>query len=143
MLLNCVVYRLTTVFLIQAMDLFFWGAFIRLQMFFKMGVLKIFENFTRKYLHWSLFKVKLQAFRPSTLLKRDSDTGVFVWNFPNFHNIFFTEHLRWLLLGTGTHDNTIFFERSAFLWGSRDHTWRGLFSWFHSIWKTEVSKFLL
>ena len=31
-------------------------------MFFKIGVLKIFANFTGKHLRWSLFLVKLQAF---------------------------------------------------------------------------------
>ena len=28
----------------------------RSQMFFKIGVLKSFENFTRKHMRWSLFK---------------------------------------------------------------------------------------
>ena len=32
-------------------------------MFFKIGVLKIFANFTGKYLCWSLFLVKLQAWQ--------------------------------------------------------------------------------
>ena len=32
----------------------------------------------------------------------------------------------------------IVFERSVVLWGGSDHTWRGLISWFHSIWKTEA-----
>ena len=39
--------------------------------------LKIFANFTGKYLCWSLFLIKLQAFRPTTLPKRGSKTGVF------------------------------------------------------------------
>ena len=34
-------------------------------MFFKIGVLKIFTNFT-EHLCWSLFLIKLQAFRPDT-----------------------------------------------------------------------------
>ena len=37
--------------------------------FVKKRVLKNFENFTRK-----------QAFRPAPLLKRDSNTGLFLWN---------------------------------------------------------------
>ena len=35
--------------------------------------------FTGKHLCWSLFLIKLQASRLATLLKRDSDTGIFLW----------------------------------------------------------------
>ena len=45
-------------------------------MFFKIDVLKNFVIFTRKHMCWSLFLVKMQ---PTTLLKRDSNTGVFLW----------------------------------------------------------------
>ena len=38
-------------------------------MFFKIGVLKIFASFTEEHLRWSLFLVKLQAWRPVALLK--------------------------------------------------------------------------
>ena len=48
----------------------------RSQMFFKIGVLKNFAIFTEKHLRWSLLLIKLKAFRPVTLLKRDSFTGV-------------------------------------------------------------------
>ena len=51
----------------------------------KKGVLKNFANFTGKHLRWSLSLIKL---RPATLLKRDSNTGVFLWNFKHF-----SEHL--------------------------------------------------
>ena len=54
------------------------GRSIRPQMFFKIGVLKIFANFTGKHLCWSLFLIKLQALKPANLLKRDSNTGVFL-----------------------------------------------------------------
>ena len=37
----------------------------------------------------SLFSIKLQAFRPVTLLKRDFNTSVFLWNLQNFWNWFF------------------------------------------------------
>ena len=50
----------------------------RPQMFFKIGVLKYFAMFTGKHLCWSRFLIMLQAFRPKTLLKRDSNTGVFL-----------------------------------------------------------------
>ena len=42
-------------------------------MFFKIGVLK---NFAGKNLCWNFFLIKLQAFRPTAVLKRYSDTGV-------------------------------------------------------------------
>ena len=48
----------------------------RSQMFFKIDVLKNFADFTGNYLFWSLFSIKLQVFRPATLLKRDSNAGV-------------------------------------------------------------------
>ena len=54
------------------------------QIYFKIGVLKNFANFIRKQQCWSLFLIKLQAWRPATLLKRDSNTGVFLWNLWNF-----------------------------------------------------------
>ena len=52
-------------------------------MFFKIGVRKYFANFTDKHRSWSLFLIKMQAFR--TLLKLQV---IFI----------FTEHLQWLLL---------------------------------------------
>ena len=66
------------------------------EMFYKKAVLKIFTTFTEKHLCWTLFLVKLLTFqvfrhatllkksiqqRPDTLLKRDSNTGVFLGNF--------------------------------------------------------------
>ena len=53
-------------------------------MFFKVGVLKNFETylkrfatFTEKNLCWSLFLIKLQAFRLAALLKRAYNTSCF------------------------------------------------------------------
>ena len=45
---------------------------------------KKYSNFTRKHLNWSLFSIKLQALRPATLSKRDSNTGVILSNSHNF-----------------------------------------------------------
>ena len=47
----------------------------RLQMFYNVKVLKNFPIFTRKHLSWS--------FRPATLFKRDSNTGVVLWILQN------------------------------------------------------------
>ena len=49
----------------------------RLQMFFKIGVLKIFAIVTGKHLCWSFFLIKLQAWEPATLSIGDSNTDVF------------------------------------------------------------------
>ena len=48
-----------------------------LQMFYKTGVLKNFVNFKGKHLCRSLFFKKVAGLRLATLLKKDSDTGVF------------------------------------------------------------------
>ena len=40
----------------------------------KKGILKNSANFTEKDLCWSLFLIKLQAFKPAYLLKRDPNT---------------------------------------------------------------------
>ena len=39
-------------------------------MFFKIGVLKNFVNFTIKQLCWNFFLIKLKALSPATLLKK-------------------------------------------------------------------------
>ena len=46
--------------------------------FIKKIVLKNFAIFTGNHLWWSLFLTKLQAIRPTTLLERDSNTGVYL-----------------------------------------------------------------
>ena len=61
----------------------------RSQMFFRIGVLKNFAIFTGKHLCRSLFLIKLQCWRPATLLKRDS-TQVFSCEYCKiFKNTFF------------------------------------------------------
>ena len=55
--------------------------------------------FTGKHLCWSLFLVKLYAFRPATLLKRALNTVVFRWMLGNMLKAaFYIEHLWWLHL---------------------------------------------
>ena len=68
----------------DALNQYLFGS-SRSQMFFKIGILK---NFTGKHLRWSLFSIKLQALRPAILLKRDFNTGVFLWNLEIFKNTF-------------------------------------------------------
>ena len=46
--------------------------------FVEKDVFKNFANFTGKHLCWSLFSKKWQDFWLATLLKRDSNTGVFL-----------------------------------------------------------------
>ena len=45
----------------------------RLQLFFKIGVLKVFKHFC-----WSLYLIKRLVFRATNLLKGDSNTGFFL-----------------------------------------------------------------
>ena len=60
----------------------------------KKDVLKNFANFARKHLRSSHFLTKLQAWsRPATLLKKDSNTGVFLWICDIFKNTYFEQHL--------------------------------------------------
>ena len=75
------------------------------QLFFKIDVLKNFENFTGKHLCWSFFFMKLQTFRPATLLKRDSNTGNLLWNLWNFKNICEGLLLKMLFLTTSSWKN--------------------------------------
>ena len=49
-----------------------------LRCFIKINASKNFAIFTGKHLCWSLFLIKLQAFRPTTLLKKGSNTSVFL-----------------------------------------------------------------
>ena len=63
------------------------------QVFFKLGVLQNFANFTGKYLCWNYFLINLQVFKPKK---------VFSYKICEiFKNVFLTEHLRWLLLNNG------------------------------------------
>ena len=48
------------------------------EVFCKKRDFKNFAIFTRKYLCWSPFLIKFEDFRPATLLKRDSNTVVFL-----------------------------------------------------------------
>ena len=57
----------------------------------KRGVLK---NFTGKDLCQSRFLITLQAFSLATLLKRNSNAGVFCEIYEIFKNTYFEEHLR-------------------------------------------------
>ena len=58
--------------------------------FVKTGSLKNFANSTGKHLRCSLFLIKPQDFWLVTLLKRDSNTGVFLREHPEiFKNAYF------------------------------------------------------
>ena len=56
------------------------------EVFFKKSVFKNFANVTGKQLCWSLFLIKLT---PVNLLKRGSNTGVFLWTLRIFKYSFF------------------------------------------------------
>ena len=61
----------------------------RSQIFFKIGALKIFAIFIGKHLCWSLFLIKLKAFRPATLSRRNSSKGIFLWIVRSFQEQLF------------------------------------------------------
>ena len=50
----------------------------RLQMFYKVSILKNLAKFTGKHLCWRHFLIKMWAQRPATSLENDSDTGLFL-----------------------------------------------------------------
>ena len=58
-------------------------------MFFKIGVLKNFALFAGKEQGWSLFLIKLQSWRSSTLLKRNPNTDASCEYCKKFKNSFF------------------------------------------------------
>ena len=76
----------------------------RSQIFFRIGVLKHSAIFKGKRLSRSLFLIKLQASSPAALLKRDSNSGIFLWILRNFlRTAFFIEHIQWLVLNAISH----------------------------------------
>ena len=64
--------------------------------FCKIDFLKNFQ--VGKHLCWTLFPIKLLAKRQATLLKRDSNAGIFLTIAKFLRAAFFIEHLRWLFL---------------------------------------------
>ena len=68
------------------------------QMFFKIVSLKNLAIVTGKHLCWGLFLIKLQAFRPETLFKKDSNTGVSCQYCKIFKSSNLIKQLWWLLL---------------------------------------------
>ena len=62
------------------------------EVFYKKAVLKNFAIFTGKHLCWSLFLIKLQAFRPDS--KRDPSTCISCESCEMLKNISFEEHLQ-------------------------------------------------
>ena len=59
------------------------------QMFFKSGVFKSFALFTGKHLCWSLFLIKLQAWRHATLVKKILQHRCFPVNIMKYLRTFF------------------------------------------------------
>ena len=66
------------------------------EVFCRKGVLKNFAIFTGKHLCWRFFLRKLQIWRLATLLKRDPNTGVFLWILRNSQ-----EYLYWKTSSNG------------------------------------------
>ena len=64
----------------------------------KKVVLKKFAIFTKRHLCQSHFSMKWQAWRPTILLKRDSNIGVFLWILRNFK-----KHQFWRTSASGSY----------------------------------------
>ena len=64
------------------------------QVFSEKVVLKNFTNFIEKHLCWSLFLIKLQAFRPTTVLKKTPMQVLSCEICGIFKNTYFEEYLR-------------------------------------------------
>ena len=70
----------------------------RLQVFFKIAILKNFAIFTRKRLYWSLFD-KFTGLKACNFIKKRLQHRCFLLNFVKvWRKAFSLEHLRWLLL---------------------------------------------
>ena len=70
----------------------------RLQMFFKIGILKNFAKFKRKDLCQSLFFIKVAALQACNFLKETLAQVFFCEFYDFFKNTFFIEHLHRLVL---------------------------------------------
>ena len=71
----------------------------RPEVFCRKGVLRNFAKLTGKHLSQSLLFTKAASLRPATLLEKRLWRRCFPVNFVKFlRTLFFTEHLRWLLL---------------------------------------------
>ena len=68
----------------------------------KKGVLENFAISTGKYLCCSHFLVMLQTFRPATLIRRDSNIGIFLWVLRNFCEYFKNTHFEKILQTTSS-----------------------------------------
>ena len=88
------------------------------EVFYKKAVIKICCNTHRKHLCYSLFLIKLQTFRPATLLKRNFNTQLYQKETPTqvfsceyfkiFRNTYFEEHQQKAASGlfSGTSDKS-------------------------------------
>ena len=92
-------------------------------MFYKKSVLKNFALFLGKLLCWSLFLIKLQAFSPASLLKRDSNTGVFMCILR-----IFKKHLFWKTYANGCFWLFFYFS-NLFIFGCLFHKKENLLWW--------------
>ena len=67
-------------------------------MFFKISVLRNFASFTGKHVRWRLFLIK-RLLQASNFIKKRLQLKCFPVKFAKLlRRVFFTEHLRWLLL---------------------------------------------
>ena len=93
MSLMSILDRFHTLIYFYLLSVLYWVRRKPPEVLFKKDVLWNYVIFTEK----CLFLIKLEAFRPATILKRDSSTGIsckICENFLKFFNTFFEKHLR-------------------------------------------------
>ena len=98
----------------------------RLQMFFKIGVLKIFASFTGKHLCWSPLLMKLQAWRSANFIKTRLQHGCFPVKFIKFlrtpfvqntsGGCFWIVNLKWYTLWKSTQIRSFFWSVFSCIW---------------------------
>ena len=121
----------------------FWSRHRRCSV--KKSVLKNFGNFTGKHLCWSLFLIKLQAFRLVTLSKRDSNTDVFLEICKTFKINYFKE-LMWATVSaiprTSQMNHWITWLLCSIIWRYSHANWKSIDKWslttFRSVWKFRI-----
>ena len=74
----------------------------------------------------------MPAWRSATLSKRNSNTGVFLWNLPNFKNTYFEEHLQMTAPGT-SRGVTVLLKDFVFWWMFMDF-WNFLLGQYIPVW---------
>lgn len=81
--------------LLLLLSVLYWFKEKPSEIFLKNGALHKNTIFREKRLYWGLFLTNLWAFRSGTVLKRDSDTGAFLWILGKFSRAPVSYNISW------------------------------------------------